>query len=172
MNTAHWHLALNHLPIIGLVIGLLVLITGFFLKNNTIKQTALGIFVFAAITAIPTFLTGEGAEELVENMPGVSETIIESHASLGEVFLIAILILGLFSLVNLVLSILKSKTAFAMYIVVLIASIGVSVLAKQVGTSGGEIRHTEIRSSFVNQNGSTFEEQNKNSKEDEEDDDD
>jgi hypothetical protein len=57
MNTVHWHLLLNHLPIIGGIIGMGILVAGFVLKNNPIvKRTALGVFVFSAVFAIPAFL--------------------------------------------------------------------------------------------------------------------
>ncbi|MHB1277684.1 MAG: hypothetical protein ACYC1Q_04735 [Bacteroidia bacterium] len=138
---------------IGTVIGTLILIAGFVLKNNpTIKQTALGVLIFSALTAIPAYLTGEGAEDLVEKLPGVTETNIESHEDLGKIFLIIMLLLGSLSLVTFLAKLFKAKFSSALYILVLIFSIGTSVFAKTVGTSGGEIRHTEIRSDAPGQN--------------------
>ncbi|HCS20859.1 MAG TPA: hypothetical protein DIW47_09940 [Bacteroidetes bacterium] len=154
MNTAHLHLLLNHLPMIGTVMGTLILIAGFLLKNNpTIKQTALGVLIFSALTAIPANLTGEGAEELVEKLPGISETNIETHEDLGKLFLIVMLLLGSLSLLTFLASLFKTKFSSALYILVLVFSIGTSVFAKTVGTSGGEIRHSEIRSDAPGQNG-------------------
>jgi hypothetical protein len=40
----------------------------------------------------------------------------------------------------------RSKVPAILYSLILVASLGTCVLAKQVGTSGGEVRHTEIRS--------------------------
>lgn len=154
MNTAQWHLLLNHLPMIGTVVGTLILIAGFLLKNNeTIKQTALGVFVFSALAAIPSFLTGEGAEELAEKLPGVSETFIETHEDLAKLFLIVMLLLGGLSLLTLWASMFKRKFASALFFLVLFLAIGTCVFAKQVGTSGGEIRHTEIRNGYSGQDG-------------------
>ncbi len=72
MNQAHFHLILNHLPILGILFGLIILTGGFLTKNAAVKRTALGMFVLSAIFAIPAYLTGEGAEEVVENLPGVN----------------------------------------------------------------------------------------------------
>ena len=58
MNQAHLHLLLNHLPILGALFGLLILAGGFLLKYDTVKRTALGLFVLSAILAIPAYLTG------------------------------------------------------------------------------------------------------------------
>ncbi len=79
MNQAHFHLLLNHAPIIGPAFGIAVLLAGFIFKSDPVKRAALGIFVLAALLAIPAFLTGEGAEEIVEKLPGVNETLMETH---------------------------------------------------------------------------------------------
>lgn len=167
MNTAHWHLLLNHLPIVGTIIGTLILVAGFIFKNNsTIKQTALGVFVFSALCAIPAYLTGEGAEEVVEKLPGVTENIIESHEDLGKIFLIVVGTLGMLSLVTFFSERFKSKAASVLYVAILITALGTSVFAKQVGTSGGEIRHTEIGSNASQQIGSPTELKNEGEKDD------
>lgn len=145
MNGAHFHLIVNHLPIVGLLIGLLVLITGLILKKSEVKVTALGIFIFSALVSFAAFYSGEGAEEIVERIPGISETLINQHEESAELFFTAILILGGISLVTMFLEIRKSKFAKFGFIFVILLSLAAGFLAKNVGTTGGEIRHTEIR---------------------------
>ncbi|HSQ47560.1 MAG TPA: hypothetical protein VLM44_11665 [Lutibacter sp.] len=145
MNEAHFHLVVNHLPIVGILIGILVLLTGFLFKKTEVKVTALGIFVFSALASIAAFYSGEGAEEIVERIPGISETLINQHEESAELFFTVILILGGVSLVNMFLEIKKIKFASYGFILVILISLAAGVLAKNVGTSGGEIRHTEIR---------------------------
>lgn len=165
MNTAHWHLLLNHLPITGTIFGLLILVAGFVFKNNTgVKQTALGVFVFSALCAIPAYLTGEGTEEIVEKMPGVTETIIDTHEDLGKIFLIVIEALGVLALLTFITDRFQKKAASLLYVLVLITAIGTSVFAKWVGTSGGEIRHTEIRLGASTQPGNAVEQNGKGEK--------
>lgn len=146
MNQAHLHLLLNHLPILGTLFGLLILTGGFFLKNNTVKRTALGMFAFAALCAIPAYLTGEGAEEVAENLPGVSETLMETHEELANIFLWVVGALGLLSLATWYADLKSKKIAPLLFSLTLVAALGTMVFAQRVGTSGGEIRHTEIRS--------------------------
>lgn len=145
MNDAHFHLVVNHLPIVGTLVGFLVLLAGYIIKNRQVKNTALGIFVFSALTSIAAFYTGEGAEEIVENIPGISETLLHNHEEYAELFFTTILILGGASLVSLFLEYKKSQFAKYGFAVVLLLSITSIVISKYVGTSGGEIRHTEIR---------------------------
>lgn len=146
MNDAHFHLVVNHLPIVGVLIGFLVLLAGLIMKKPQVKNTALGIFIFSALTALVAFLTGEGAEEIVENLPGISETLIHQHEEYAELFLTMMLILGGVSLITLFLQ--YKKMPFSKYgiIAVLLLSMVSIGVAKYVGTSGGEITHIEIRS--------------------------
>ncbi|HEY9168189.1 MAG TPA: DUF2231 domain-containing protein [Lutibacter sp.] len=145
MNEAHIHLVVNHLPIVGILIGLLVLITGFLLKKPEVKVTALGVFVFSALASIAAFYSGEGAEEVVEKIPGISETLINQHEESAELFFTVILILGAISLITMFLEIKKLKFTKFGFALVIILSLVAGVLAYNVGTTGGEIRHTEIR---------------------------
>jgi len=145
MSDLHLHLVLNHFPVIGLIIGALVLLFGFLLRKEQIKETALGIFIFSAIMAIAVNYTGEGAEHAIENLPGLDEQYIETHEDAAELFLIMMLVLGGTSLVTLFLAIKKMKLAVYGYILIILLIIATAFAAKDVGTSGGEIRHTEIR---------------------------
>jgi uncharacterized membrane protein len=150
MNDAHLHLVLNHLPIIIPAIGLLVMIGGLIFSSEIVKRTAYFIFILGAIVAFPAFSTGEGAEEVVENLPGVSENLIKIHEEIAETFAILCYILGGASLIGLLSNFYKkSFSNYITYIVILVAIVSL-YYAKQTGTSGGEIRHTEIRSNTGN----------------------
>ena len=91
------------------------------------------------------FIQGEGDEEIVERIPGISETLINKHEESAELFFTVILILGAVSLGIMLLDIKKSKFSKFGLILVILISLTAGVLAKNVGTTRGEIRHTEIR---------------------------
>ncbi len=101
MNGAHWHLVVNHLPIIFPIVGVIVLITGLLAKSEAVKKTAFMIFILGALAAISAMSTGEGAEEVVEKINGVTENFIESHEETAETFAILSYILGGISLLGL-----------------------------------------------------------------------
>jgi uncharacterized membrane protein len=149
MNDAHLHLAVNHFPIIISFLGFGILVVGLFLKNNSLKNTAYVLFVFAAVFAFASMATGEGAEELVEDMPSIGKKIIHEHEELAEKLALVLYATGIFSLLSLYSSIKNNKFAEKLSFVTLILSLAASILAIGVGTSGGEIRHTEIRSDSV-----------------------
>jgi uncharacterized membrane protein len=146
MNTAHWHLLLNHTPIVGVFIGTLILITGFILRNQSaVKKTALGVFVFAALFSVLAYLTGEGAEEIVESLPDVTEIQIEDHEEAGKLFFMFSSLLGLFSLVTFIYDRRAKSKTFLLYVTVLLFALATCSLAIQTGLSGGKVRHSEIR---------------------------
>ena len=145
MNDAHLHMVVNHFPIIGTILGLGILITGMILKNNSVKNTAYVLFVVAAVFAAFSMGTGEGAEELVEEMPSVGKQIIHEHEEMAEKLAIVLYVLGVTSLGGLFLSYIKSAKANLVSFVAVIVAVVAVFFAQQTGTTGGEIRHTEIR---------------------------
>jgi len=146
MNGAHWHLVVNHLPIIFPIVGVIVMITGLISKSEAVKRTAFMIFILGALASIAAMTTGEGAEEIVEKINGVTENYIESHEETAETFALLSYILGSISLLGLWASFKQKTFSNIIAIVTLVFSFVVLFFGKQTGTTGGEIRHTEIRS--------------------------
>ena len=64
---------LNHVPVIGTAFGLAMVGWALLRRSEELKKISLGVFVIVALLGIPAYLTGEPAEELVENLPGVSK---------------------------------------------------------------------------------------------------
>ena len=149
MNDAHLHLLVNHFPIIGTIFGIGILIAGLALKNNALKNTAYILFLVAAIFAALSVNTGEGAEELVEDMPNIGKQIIHEHEELAEKLALLLYATGIFSLLSLYTSSKNHKFAKIASYITLVLAIGAAVLGASVGTTGGEIRHTEIRDTAV-----------------------
>ncbi len=158
MNQAHSHLVVNHLPIIFPMVGLIVLVGGFIFRSAVIKRVAYFIFILGAVATLPTMLTGEGAEEVAEHIAGVSERFIHEHEEKAELFAMLSYIVGVLSLIALWLNWKQNKLASLFSYGVLIVALGALFMGKQTGTSGGEIRHTEIRTGKNATNGSMSEE--------------
>jgi len=145
MNAAHFHLVVNHLPIIFPLVGVIVLITGFLSKSDAVKRTAFLIFFLGALTTVAAMTSGEEAEHVVEHIEGISEDYIETHEELAETFALLSYLLGAVSIVALWASFKKKAFANGIALIALLFAFVVLFFGKQTGTSGGEIRHTEIR---------------------------
>lgn len=145
MNEAHWHLVVNHLPIIFPLVGVIIMVTGLISQSEAVKRTAFMIFIFGAFATIAAMATGEGAEEVVEKISGVTENYIKTHEESAETFAIFSYILGGISLFGLLASFKKKNFSPIIAIGTLLFAMVVLFFAKKAGTTGGEIRHTEIR---------------------------
>ena len=144
-NAAHLHLVLNHIPIVATYGSLLVLITGYILKNQTVRQTGLVLLVAASVFAIPAYLTGDPAEDILEAAGQANHNFIEEHEELAEGVVWFCVTTGLLSLIAFVTSLRKMNIAKPLTLIVTVASLGCSIALYKVGETGGEIRHTEIR---------------------------
>jgi hypothetical protein len=103
MNPAHFHLATNHIPVVGSGGVPLLMLWAAARKNDQLKRVSLAGFVLIALVAIPVYLSGKAAEDQVAHLAGVSESIIESHEASAAVTLVALEALGALSVTGLLL---------------------------------------------------------------------
>ena len=148
MNTVQLHLALTHVPVILSLVGLIMLIVAFFVKNTTLTKISYMLILTAGIAAMPVFFSGEGAEEAVENLPGISDAVIEKHEEVAKLAMISIAAAGLLALAALIMV----RWSRILKIFVLMVAIISGGLMVQTAHLGGQIRHTEIRNGFALQN--------------------
>jgi uncharacterized membrane protein len=146
MDLAHLHLMLNHVPVVGIAIGFAVLLAGAVARSRGISGAGLAIIVFSALVAVPVYLTGESAEELIEKLPGSSESLTSQHESAAALSLALVIASGVFALGAGFLAFVKNTDRPNILV------IGTLLVALITGTSmfrtanlGGQIRHTEIR---------------------------
>jgi hypothetical protein len=145
MSLVHLHLMLTHLPVLGVLFGTLVLAVGVVRQNDTLRRTALVVFLATGVLAGATYLTGEPAEEAVEHAPGVTKAIIEPHEDAALVATLAAAALAIISAAGLI-RYRKGKTiptGFAT--VALLGGLAVTGAMAWTANLGGQIRHTEIR---------------------------
>ncbi len=169
MDAVHIHLVLVHFPIVGILFGLIILAIGLYKKNEVLQKTSLVILVLMALVTIPVFLSGEGAEETVEHLAGVSETIIENHEELAEVAIWFMEALGLLSLLGLVAIKKNLSIKNTVLISTLLFSIVTFGIFAQLGNLGGQIRHSEIRANKAGtqiEKNNEVEEEHENEKDD------
>lgn len=145
MNSAHIHLILNHLPIAGMLFSLPLLAVAWWRKSDTLGVAGLVSVVSAGLLTLPTYLTGERAEELIEHMAGVSEKLIKLHEDAATKTIWIIGISAIFALSCLFLRY-KNKVLprFAVSSVLFLSIFSVGLLA-WTNNLGGDIRHPELQ---------------------------
>ncbi len=146
-NAAHLHLLVNHLPIFLPLFGLIILIIGIVFKSEIVKRVSLAMFVFAGLFAFIASSTGEGAEEIVEELKR-SHDLIHEHEEAADTFALLSYVLAIFSIVAFWFNWKKHPFKdLSMYIALLISVI-VIYFSYPTGQTGGEITHPEVNNSF------------------------
>lgn len=164
MDIAYLHLITNHIPIVGVPFGLAVLLIGIWRNSYEIKAVSFLIFVFLGLATVGVFLLGQGGEDFVEDLAGVSHDAIEDHQGMATFALASVLAAAAVSALALVMygglgilrprfrkstgddEVIAPQHRFPMWVVVLIAvlSVASSAILGYTGRLGGKIRHTEF----------------------------
>lgn len=148
MNGAFLHLSINHLPVIGAPVALLLLAAGLLRKSRDLIQAGFIALVVVGAVFYPVMRTGGKAAGLVHNLPGIEGKQIHEHAEAADDYgLWPAIILGVLSLVGLW----KSNQSFptSLVAIALIGALYLSAVMARVAHLGGLIRHPEIESTFV-----------------------
>jgi uncharacterized membrane protein len=148
MNAAHLHLILNHIPVLGTAFGLTLLAWALIRRSEELKRVSLGVFIVVALFGIPTYLTGEPAEEAIEHLPGVDEHSIEEHEDAAKFAFAGVLVLGAAALGGLILFRRSRPTPAWVAILVLVLAVLVFAMMVRTANLGGLIRHPELGSDF------------------------
>lgn len=143
MDAAHLHLLINHVPVLGTIFGLAALAYGLLRKQEAVVRLSLWVFVISGLMAVVAYLSGEGAEDLIENLADVSEAYLEPHEDAGFYALISAIVLGVFAAGS--LAFFRTKLPRLLGMLVLVLALGVSGLMTWTANLGGQIRHPEIR---------------------------
>ena len=145
MNMARLHLLVNHVPVIAVPIGTLLLVGGIFRGSRECQKAALWLLVLAGLSAGAAFLTGDpAASALARLAPEANLAAIGAHdeaagmALAGSLAVAATAFPGLFAFRR------SRKGAPVAYkaVVLALCIIACGLLAR-TAYFGGLIRHTE-----------------------------
>ncbi len=149
MSQTHIHLLVTHLPIVGSILGTLVLLYGLWSKSNETKLAAYYVLILSSLGSVLSYLTGEAAEESVENIQGIAEGAIEQHEDFALIGFVALIVLGCFALLGVFLTIKKSAWINKAALLTLFTGFISFGLIAWTGYLGGQIRHTEVNANAI-----------------------
>ncbi len=147
LTSAQIHLAVNHLPVFAALLATATLAWAAVTRQAGTRNLGLALLVFAGLSTLPAYFSGEGAEEIVEHRPGVSEALIERHEAAAQRALTVTLVGGLIAGGGLIA--VRGRRERALRVlsgIALLAALTSTGLMGQVAHLGGQIRHDEIRS--------------------------
>src|SRR5215217_6378758 len=79
VNLAHLHLLLNHVPTVGTVVALGLLLLGLVRRHQPLKHAGLEVLFVIALVTLPAYMTGVGAHQQLREMPELSDNAIRVH---------------------------------------------------------------------------------------------
>lgn len=145
MNLAHVHLMLTHIPVLGAGFGVLLLAFGMVRRNRVAQQTALWVLVLSGLAAGAAYLTGEGAEEVVENGLGAGKGFLEEHEEAALAGLLLAGGSGILAAITLLVARAGRPLRNGLVALTLALGIATSGTMAWVANLGGQIGHPEIR---------------------------
>jgi hypothetical protein len=151
MTLVHIHLLLNHWPIIGAFIALGLFVIALAANSDDLKQASLAFFVFLALLAIPTYMSGDVANEVLKANEPLPKELVATHQGAAMLAMVFMEITGFAALTGLWRFSRMSRPApvpvarwnSAAVLILAIVTVG---LMTAVGNTGGAIRHPEILS--------------------------
>jgi hypothetical protein len=145
MNAAHLHLLITHVPTMGALFGIGVLILAWFRRSEELKQTSLLFFLLAGAAAIPAYLTGAPAHDIVVKMPiPISRDMIDRHAEVAVLATVAALVLAGVALGGCAVWRRGKRLPAWFLVLTLLLALIASALMAWTADLGGKIRHPEI----------------------------
>jgi hypothetical protein len=145
MDLAHIHLLLNHFPTVGNIIGGGLFVLSLITNSDDLKRASLVVLLGISLIAIPTYMSGNGAQDAIKSLPGVSKSLIETHEGAALVALAFMEVTGAFAWLGLWQFRRLTRVPnwnLAAILVLTLVTLGLMARASNIG---GEIRHAEIR---------------------------
>lgn len=144
MNQTHIHLLINHLPVFGSFLGIVVLSFALWRKSKDVRLAAYLVFIIAAGGGLIANYTGDAAKETVKHIDGIDKDSLHEHEQAADFAVIALSAIGLLSLVALYLEKKNSKRSLLVAKIILVVSIWAFSVVARTSYLGGMIRHTEV----------------------------
>ena len=153
MDLTHLHLLLNHFPTICSIVGLGLLLFAMVGKNDELKRASLVVFVGIALLSIPTYVSGNAAQEKICVAkpdepcadPAISKSLIETHEGAALSAFVFIELTGALAWLGLWQFRRRSRPSTATLAAVLVLALATFGLVARAANIGGEIHHPEIR---------------------------
>ena len=143
MDATRLHLFLNYLPVIGTLLGMVLLLLGFWKNSDRVNRISLATFVLTALLTFAVYASGEVAGSRAGLLVGPVWTNIENHKSSALPAFAAIELTGVFALIGLISMFRKSELARWNVVAVLILSLAAFFLTARTTYLGKHIHSVD-----------------------------
>jgi uncharacterized membrane protein len=142
-DPAHLHIMINHAPVIGFVAALVFALCAMFTPDRTMHLVAWGTTLASALAGIATYLTGEPAEESIEEL-AYSGAYLSAHERWGAWTYYACIGVAVVALVFFIVTVKRSRGSLGQAALLFVLLLVANGLGTITATLGGGVMHREI----------------------------
>jgi hypothetical protein len=144
MALSHLHLVLNHIPVIGSVIALGLLLLALVRRSTDLRRAGLEVVVIIGLLSLPTYLSGLGGQKDLADKAEVSVSMIHAHHDAAMLGSIAMLFTVMMAWVGLWQTRRRGHPGRGVFGAVVVLAIVTVALMGRAANLGGQIRHPEV----------------------------
>jgi len=144
-NIAHLHLLLNHVPTVGAIVALGLLIVAFVRRDEPLKLAGLEVLFAIALLTLPVYMSGVAAHQKLRNQPGISDDAMRVHQDAALDGFVVTEFAGFVAWIALWQSRRRGRATPGLVPAATVLAILALVIMSRAATLGGDIRHPEIR---------------------------
>lgn len=140
------HVLINHVPIIGTLMGLIGLLVGLFFKTRTALIPALVILFVAGISIWPVYETGEAAYKPIRKIAGdPGSDWLDEHMDRADRAAWTFWVMASLSAAAVAAPVRWPRTAVPLALATAVAAVICVGAGAWIAQPGGLVRHTEFR---------------------------
>ncbi|NND68815.1 MAG: hypothetical protein HKN19_14595 [Halioglobus sp.] len=145
-DPAYRHMLLNHLPIVGLLVALIVLFIGLVARQVPMQFTGLALVAITAGAAWPVAQYGDAAYPAIyDGLDGHGRAWLDHHAEVAETWLPVLYATTVAAIGSFIAGTFKRALLSWACVAVLVLGCASFVGATLVGKVGGQVQHPEFR---------------------------
>ncbi len=140
------HALINPLPVYGLAIAMVALITALLAHNRAALVTALVLILLTSLSAWPTYVYGEAAYDRIKAISDTTgERWLDQHMARGERFIVIFYVLAGLAFIAIVAPVKWPRSSFHLGFAILLMAIAALAIGGWIAYPGGRVRHKEFR---------------------------
>jgi hypothetical protein len=145
VNLSHLHLVMNHVPTVGAVAALGLLLLAFVRRNEHLKHAGLEVIFVIALLTLPVYVSGVAAHRELRERPEIAEDAVRIHQDAALVGFAVMEFAGFVAWVALWQWRRRGRAARGLVPAATVLLVVALVVMGRAANLGGEIRHPEIR---------------------------
>ena len=147
-NVTHLHLLLNHVPTVGTIVALGLLLLAYVRRDEPLTRAGLEVLFLIAVLTLPIYMSGVGAQQKLGGRPEISDTAIRVHHDAALAGFTVAEFAGFVAWIALWQSRRRGRAAGLVPAATLLSVVALLLMARAANL-GGDIRHPEIRADLT-----------------------